>query len=619
MSGLTSEQSAIIRFEISYDNFNCFRVNKDLKSNRIFMLAAVTKSCHALQYASSELKKDSEVVLEAIKKNWQAIQYVSDDPNGFRTNKSFMQLALKVDVRSLQYASVLLRDNSEFMLSALSNAVQKDRLYGSLAFMYASDALKVDQNFILKAVGITIHVLEYVSREFRTNRAFILEAVKKNGNSLRYTLDDAFTADREIVLAAFTTAPSILLIASDALKQDPEIVTAVKKNLKSLPYAPQLSGNRDFMLEVVKQNWQALKYASPVLKEDCEIVEAAIDQDPSLSWRALYDASNKIRNNRDVVLKALKQDWRALEYASLELRKDHRIVMEAVRKKRRGTPYSILASDWHALQFASKDLRDDRDFMLEIIVDVNWAALQYASDTLKKDPRFVLSALKQNSQALLYVSPELRCKQQFIAMLILETNISIDDMKEFGVEFGSITNNQVGEVWAFKEALEEEKEVAKEETASCFSKVDDIDGIYRRFPLHYITYNSFEGIAWSEERLDDSQKDELLKYRFELLKSANANPLVVLAIQNLNLGEGEKDPHVMECSSMDAVQALVGQQFLRLVEQAFLMTNEPGDAYEMMRNFKMDISNYVSYDKLQEAIQSTIKNAVGRSSPSCGL
>ena len=45
----------------------------------------------------------------------------------------------------------------------------------------------------------------------------------------------------------------------------------------------------------------------------------------------LYNVSNELRNDREVVLTAVSQDGRALEYASAEFKNDRKVVLAAVR------------------------------------------------------------------------------------------------------------------------------------------------------------------------------------------------------------------------------------------------------------------------------------------------
>ena len=71
--------------------------------------------------------------------------------------------------------------------------------------------------------------------------------------------------------------------------------------------------------------------------------------------RALDDASEELKADREVVMEAVKQDGCALEYASEELKADKQVVIEAV--KRNG----------YALVYASEELKADKEVVIEAV------------------------------------------------------------------------------------------------------------------------------------------------------------------------------------------------------------------------------------------------------------
>ena len=75
-----------------------------------------------------------------------------------------------------------------------------------------------------------------------------------------------------------------------------------------------------------KQNGRALEYASVGLKENQEVVLAAVMQ----NGMALEYASDRLKNNIDVVLAAVIQNGEALYYASDEWKNDFFVVCAAV-------------------------------------------------------------------------------------------------------------------------------------------------------------------------------------------------------------------------------------------------------------------------------------------------
>ena len=118
------------------------------------------------------------------------------------------------------------------------------------------------------------------------------------------------------------------------------ILDAVKQNVDALFYASKvLKADSEFMLAAVQQNVDNLRWASPELKADSEFMLAAVKQD----GLALQDASKELFgkqsyffffkiSGKNIVLAAVRQNGLALEYAAPELTKDREIVLAAVRQ-----------------------------------------------------------------------------------------------------------------------------------------------------------------------------------------------------------------------------------------------------------------------------------------------
>ena len=106
----------------------------------------------------------------------------------------------------------------------------------------------------------------------------------------------------------------------------------------------------------------------------------------------------ELENDKEVVLKAVKQNGEALSEASLDLIDDKEVVLAAVKQNGK------------ALQHAPIYLRNDKDVVLASVTQ-NGKALRYAFG-MKKDRDVVLAAVKQNGKALIYASDELKKDKQ---------------------------------------------------------------------------------------------------------------------------------------------------------------------------------------------------------------
>ena len=159
----------------------------------------------------------------------------------------------------------------------------------------------------------------------------------------------------------------------------------------------QLRNERDLVLGAIKQNGLRLQYASDELKNDRNIVLAAV----SRQGDALQYASSERRRDREIVMKAVAQNGFALRFASRSLRSDTRVCVAALDQagarvvryfstERRGNRELILQAakqSGQALKYASEDLRSDVDFCLRVGT-LDPSAFQYAAASVKLDKLF---------------------------------------------------------------------------------------------------------------------------------------------------------------------------------------------------------------------------------------
>lgn len=101
------------------------------------------------------------------------------------------------------------------------------------------------------------------------------------------------------------------------------------------------------------------------------------------------------RDDKEVVLIAVRKSGATLQFASDRLRDDKEVVLEAVKQNNL------------ALGYASKRLKDDKEVVLEA-VNINGKVLCFASDNLRDDVEVAMNAIKKNDLALKSVSERIR-------------------------------------------------------------------------------------------------------------------------------------------------------------------------------------------------------------------
>ena len=233
-----------------------------------------------------------------------------------------------------------------------------------------------------------------------------------------------------------------------------ELIT--QDNAQKLENAPEhILADKDFMIKAGKRNGFTLKYASDELKNDAEVVLAAINggdewgcsakalefasdelkDDKSIVMtavsrhgEALCFASDRLRCDRDVVMAAVDQSGWALEYTSDELRNDEEVVLTAIQGWDGFCNYSF------AMKHASEELKSNKEFMIKAIELTEGEAFAEASDALKNDKEIVLIAVKNCSPphqcaptiVLAYASDQMRADKDVVLAAVRRNGWSLN-------------------------------------------------------------------------------------------------------------------------------------------------------------------------------------------------
>ena len=132
-------------------------------------------------------------------------------------------------------------------------------------------------------------------------------------------------------------------------------------------------------IEEVKKNGMILNTFSDILKNNYEVIEAAVKE----NGLSLQFASEDMKKNPDIVKIALKEKPLALEFASDNLRKNYSIVFDAVRKDHTAIKFALGNAQNHEYIFYEV-------FKGAILKNEEYSTyLQYASDQIKNDENFI--------------------------------------------------------------------------------------------------------------------------------------------------------------------------------------------------------------------------------------
>ncbi|MGL6120633.1 MAG: DUF4116 domain-containing protein, partial [Fusobacteriaceae bacterium] len=399
----------------------------ELKNDKEVVLSAVESCGSALEFASDELKNDKEVVLSAVENEATSLQYASKELKSDRDifEKSIHSACGRI-IPINQVSSELKRDKELIELMIKKLHYRDDREYDSTIsvdyfdchyglnhFNYISQNLRGNKEYILNIMrNINYPSFEFfdsLSMELKKDKEILKEFIRKVGHNYK-KLDNESKKDKEITMLAFKSFPNSLYFADPSLKGDEEfMIEAFKINKQALKYIKKSliedgtiiekirrididrRNNKDIVLTAVKKNGLDLQDASKELQNDKEIVLAAVTN----SGDALQYASKELQNDKEIVLAAVTNYGWGLHYASEEFKNDKDIVLAAVTK------------NGYALQDASEKLKNDKEFVLAAVTK-NGYALQYASNEFRKDKDIVLAAVTNYGDALHYASEEFK-------------------------------------------------------------------------------------------------------------------------------------------------------------------------------------------------------------------
>jgi len=150
-------------------------------------------------------------------------------------------------------------------------------------------------------------------------------------------------------LAKLERDPHALRRAPGCIQDDRQVVlAAIQQDALALRHAsPNLRGDKEVVLAALRRDGEALKYASDELKADKAIVMAAIEK----TGKALHAAAENLRADRDFIIEAASQDASAslLRYAPTEVREDRNVILAALRR------------NWQAIHHVPRTFLEDEE------------------------------------------------------------------------------------------------------------------------------------------------------------------------------------------------------------------------------------------------------------------
>ncbi|EFC44715.1 predicted protein [Naegleria gruberi] len=331
--------------------------------------------------------------------------------------------------------------------------------------------------------------------------------------------------------------------------------------------------DREFVLNIVKQNGLLLTYADESFKKDREIVLEAVKQ----NGLALQCADESLRKDREIILEAVKgketdSDWNAavqygllLKYADESLKKDRQFLLQVV------VLHEFL------FDFADQSLKKDRNFVLNVVKQ-NGKVLEYVDESFKKDREFVLEAVKQNGNALQRADESFKKDREIVLEAVKQNRLVLEH----------VDNSFKGDIPFIFSLFKHNTKIAKEFSPSITKSIEDCVDLHRMLSTNIIE-------LYSKKYLEE--KD--LYFAIEL--SSLFNPKSKSALFNY-FNQKTYSPLLVE--------KLITFQILKQMNHEELSNNIPISESANFHLFCFRLDNFLKDNPSQTTDMKDLKNVV---------
>ena len=365
-----------------------------LRSSPAFVHSAIVGSnCpSAWQWALGEASRDAEVILAALSLGASSLKFA---PDCVRDDKALALRAVRLNAFAIHYVSPRLMRDRDVVMAALHQHPRAIAI---------TDQHLDDQHLMLLAVRRCGTLLCHATPRLRGDRVLVLEAVRQCGLALQFASEE-LRDDLEVVLEAVESRGTAWMYASDRLRLSPEVAqaTLISDPRSALAIgASSPPGLFDDLLVEAIDVVPDLLHVLPGLREDRAAVSKALRQ-----RGRLLASVPAFADDDELVALAVASDGDALAFASQCLRGQRVMALRAV------------ATSPDALRFASSELRDD-EAVVRVAIGFFQYALAFASDRLRSSETFILEAMEVfGCNVLHYTCAGLRSSRRVVGASVL--------------------------------------------------------------------------------------------------------------------------------------------------------------------------------------------------------
>lgn len=211
---------------VQNNTFSLEDLSTQLKDNYEMVTYCMQRYGGLIQYASRRLQNHEEIIMTAIQTFPYAIQY-TETHHPLRNEPQFMQTIIEKDWGLLQYASLELRENAEFMEPFLSRDAQR-------VLALAGPKLHDSTDFVKLAIRKSGHALKYASKRLRDSKEIVQMACERATGAFEHATM-RLRDDEAYVLELTKSNPYLLKHASKRLKDNYVFYNKVMKQGKTPP------------------------------------------------------------------------------------------------------------------------------------------------------------------------------------------------------------------------------------------------------------------------------------------------------------------------------------------------------------------------------------------------
>lgn len=187
--------------------------------------------------AASEHDKEIEEIRARVASTSKAMDVTLGDllkDKSFATqnDREFAKEILNINGENMQWLDHVWDDDKEMVMAGMNSKC----LGGHHAFMWASEKLRGDMEFVKSAMKIDGNCYKYVTEELKANKDFVLPLVKDYLLSMNEDFPASLAGDKELALAAIDRKDSKSYRAltrgwvKSPAREDKDVLAAAEKN-----------------------------------------------------------------------------------------------------------------------------------------------------------------------------------------------------------------------------------------------------------------------------------------------------------------------------------------------------------------------------------------------------